>query len=380
MKNEPSDADESNAMLRDHPLTELIQVAALRRPSTDIIVTIEWRLGTCSADFKRKIDDATVTNIGPGRLPEQLVRWKYRWSDVHELQQLIEQAIWSLGGLFLERFAKPPHHGEVPYSDPSAGIRPSFCGLGSCYDFPHSGASSVGDTKNGDLVKEAALAGYWLGRFDVCYRMNAARFSKGDLEKARRKDSTLQGDGSRKGPFPGWKVREPFEGQSGEQWLRTASECQSSDDHALLMPYDVARRTINYEYFQKPAARVTWPPRESKLVNFYEYIAGDIWLKTLLWSAAEDIRLSEDEFRCFCEAYQNSLFSADSMEDFGVNVTDRMEGFVDGKFSEDCLSEGYKIDLTALAKKLAALPTLQKVALVAALEGFYKRAGSPGAG
>ena len=244
------------SMLREHPLTkliltegsfpEVIVVTALRRPATDIVVQIRWRMGTALAPSARKVDGVTVQSICPGRLPEQLLRWKFPWGHVSELEELVEQAAWSLGGSYLERFSKAP-------SDPASGLGPQFCGLGKYYSFPGQGATSIGQTRNEDLMEEAARTGYWVWRFNTCYRQGQSPHpvDRGNFLSWRKKEPTLQEDGSRMGPFPGWLPREPFCGRSGEWWLKTAKELETDNVQSLYIAYNFTRRCIQYENYNK---------------------------------------------------------------------------------------------------------------------------------
>ena len=252
-------------MLRDHPLTklviseggfpEVVCVSALRRPLTDVIVQIQWRPGTGPVGSRRMVQEVKVETIGPSRLPDQILRWKFPWGHVSELEELVEQTAWSVGGTYLERFAKAPYSGELPYTAPGAGIRPSFCGLGKCYSFPGQGEASIGEMNNEDLVEEAARTGYWWWRFNVFFRMHEAHeIDRGRFQDWRRKDPTVQDDGSREGPFPGWLPREPFRGQSGEWWLQTAKEFEADNVHSLIMPYDLTRRRLHYETWDRGGA------------------------------------------------------------------------------------------------------------------------------
>ena len=247
-------------MLRDHPLTklviseggfpEVVSLSALRRPLTDVIVQIHWRLGTGPIGSARIVQGVKVETIGSSRLPDQVLRWKYPWGHISELEELVEQTAWSLGGAYLERFAKAPYSGEQPYTAPGAGLRPSFCGLGKCYSFPGLGEASIGQMDNEDLMEEAARTGYWSWRFNVCFRMHQAhKIDRGRFEDCRRKDPTLQDDGSREGPFPGWSPREPVCGHSGEWWLQTAKEFQADDATSRFIPYDLTRLRLCYEAY-----------------------------------------------------------------------------------------------------------------------------------
>ena len=170
-------------MLRDHPLTklviseggfpEVVSLSALRRPLTDVIVQIHWRLGTGPIGSARIVQGVKVETIGSSRLPDQVLRWKYPWGHISELEELVEQTAWSLGGAYLERFAKAPYSGEQPYTAPGAGLRPSFCGLGKCYSFPGLGEASIGQMDNEDLMEEAARMG--IGRGDSTFASGCTR-------------------------------------------------------------------------------------------------------------------------------------------------------------------------------------------------------------
>jgi hypothetical protein len=242
-------------MIADHPLTELIlneagypeiiTISHLRRPHTDIVVRIRWRQGTGPTLIPSKLGDVKVTSIGPNRLPDQEIRWRYPWGHVAELAELIEQSAWSLGASYVQRFAKAPYSGPLHYSDPAVGIRPAFCGIGHCYSFPGSGEVSMGQMDNVDLVEEAARTGYWFWRFDVRYRMHSAHhLHRSKLKAIRVNDLTILEDGSRAGEFPGWQPGKSRGGRSGEWWLATAREFETDDTTSLLLEFDVTGRCV----------------------------------------------------------------------------------------------------------------------------------------
>jgi hypothetical protein len=94
-------------------------------------------------------------------------------------------------------------------------------------------------------------------------------------------------------------------------------------------------------------------------------INGDESLPFLLRLAARDLPLSEAEFHCFCDANNGTRFDPRDLENsFGLNVVDS---------KPDGLDEIWGVDLTALARKLDSLTLLQKCALLAAMDGFFKR-------
>ena len=228
----------------------MVTVCALRRPMTAVIVQIRWRRGTGPIGSTRIVLATKVSTIGPSRLPDQVLRWNYPWGQVSELEELVVQTAWSLGAGYIHRFAKPPYSGALPYNAPGAGILPSFCGLDKCYEFPHQGAASIGQMDNEDLMEEAARKGYWRWDFNVCFQMHKAHpLERSQLESWRTEDPTIEVDGSRKGPFPGWQAREQIFGHSGEWWLQTAKEFETDDETSLFIPYDLVRRCIRYETY-----------------------------------------------------------------------------------------------------------------------------------
>lgn len=253
-------------MMPEHPLTKLILseagfpesvvVCALRRRLTDVVVTIIWRLGTGPGASTRTLkvgnEEVKTTSLGPSRLPEHLLRWRYPWECVSELEELVEQTAWSLGGGRIERYANPPYSGELPYTAPGSGILPNFCGLEKSYEFPSRGAATTGKLNNEDLLEEAARTGYWWWRFDVCFRMHEAKFCDTYFKELRKKDPTLRDDGSRAGQFPGWLPREDFCGISAEEWLRTAKRFETDAVESYSIVYDLARRRIRYEDYNVP--------------------------------------------------------------------------------------------------------------------------------
>jgi hypothetical protein len=96
-----------------------------------------------------------------------------------------------------------------------------------------------------------------------------------------------------------------------------------------------------------------------------KYIEGEGQLPRILRAAALDVALSQKEFHCFCDANNGSLLDAFTVEGgFGLNVADS---------GPDGLAEKWDVNLEALSKKLDGLTILQKCALVAAFDGFFKQ-------
>jgi len=102
------------------------------------------------------------------------------------------------------------------------------------------------------------------------------------------------------------------------------------------------------------------------MIEVASYIEGEGRMPDLLRQAAIGIRLNEAEFHCFCDANNGTAFDTPTLEGgFGLNVADS---------EPDGLAEKWDVNLPALAGKLNALPTLQKCALLAAMDGFFSRA------
>lgn len=96
-----------------------------------------------------------------------------------------------------------------------------------------------------------------------------------------------------------------------------------------------------------------------------KYLNSDGGLEMMLRMAAENMPLTEAEFHCFCDANNGTCFTpADIEQSFSMNVADS---------GPDGLGEKWGVDLLALARKLEAFPTLQKIALLGAMDGFFKR-------
>jgi hypothetical protein len=93
-----------------------------------------------------------------------------------------------------------------------------------------------------------------------------------------------------------------------------------------------------------------------------QYIHGKGNLMELLRLAACQIPLSEAEFLCCCDANNSTTWELDVFELFGLNVADS---------GPDGLAEEWSVNLHDLAKKLDALPGIQKCALLAAKDGFF---------
>jgi hypothetical protein len=104
----------------------------------------------------------------------------------------------------------------------------------------------------------------------------------------------------------------------------------------------------------------------TKMIEVANYIDGEGRLPDVLRQAAIGIPLSEAEFHCFCDANNGTAFDTPTLEGgFGLNVADS---------EPDELAEKWDVNLPALAGKLNALSTLQKSALLAAMDGFFRRA------
>lgn len=93
------------------------------------------------------------------------------------------------------------------------------------------------------------------------------------------------------------------------------------------------------------------------------HIKGDGQLPNLLRESARTITLTENEFLAFCDANNGTMWTeADLTFSFPVNVADS---------SPDGLAAKWSVSLRELAYKLSLLTSVQKIALLAALDGFF---------
>jgi hypothetical protein len=102
--------------------------------------------------------------------------------------------------------------------------------------------------------------------------------------------------------------------------------------------------------------------RNTEMRDVAKFIKSEGKMPDLLRLAAKDIPLNEAEFHCFCDANNGTAFDPLSFEELGLNVADS---------GPDGLGEKWGVDLASLARKLNALPALQKCALLAASDGFF---------
>jgi hypothetical protein len=156
------------------------------------------------------------------------------WKDMETLEEWIESAAWELGAWDME--ASP----DGWKSNPGNGIGVSFCGLDSVYSIPGSNGSGQDNWEMGD---HAAREGWW----SWCFKPNAGWGADSiPLKTALRGDASLQPDGSRRSPFPGWLRTGRFAGRSGDWWLGLAKSFEVSDDPgtALRIVWDFRKRML----------------------------------------------------------------------------------------------------------------------------------------
>lgn len=164
------------------------------------------------------------------------------WSQIEQVEEWLEEAAWALGAWDMARYSNPPEADPDHWREqPGNGIAVNFCGLDAVYSIP--GSTGSPDQNNWALGDIAAHEGWW----SWCFKPAAAWPSDSiELKSSLRGDASLQPDGRRHLPFPGWLRTGRFAGRSGNWWLGLAKSFEVSDEPglALRIVWDFRKRML----------------------------------------------------------------------------------------------------------------------------------------